>query len=112
MTKIFKKDLCLTFDYELCLGKSSGTVDNCLIKPTYELAEIIENASDPTSEDYLRVSASWELGFTEFNIAVAEGEEKNIENAELITDNEKVQEELRVAPYLQRLSSLDFQVAL
>lgn len=42
MKKIFKKDLCLTFDYELCLGKSSGTVDNCLIKPTCILAEIIE----------------------------------------------------------------------
>jgi hypothetical protein len=57
-----------------------------------DLAEVIENASDPTSEDYLRVSASWELGFTEFNIAAAEGEEKNIENAELITDNERVEE--------------------
>jgi hypothetical protein len=56
------------------------------------LAEIIENASDPTSEDYLRVSASWELGFTEYNIAVAKEDEKNIENATIITDNEKVDE--------------------
>ena len=56
------------------------------------LAEVIENASDPTSEDYLRVSASWELGFTEYNIAVADPDEKNIENAEIITDNEKVNE--------------------
>ncbi len=56
------------------------------------LAEIIENASDPTSEDYLRVSASWELGFTDYNIAVAEEDEKNIENATIISDNEKVDE--------------------
>lgn len=56
------------------------------------LAEIIENASDPTSDDYLRVSASWELGFMEYDIAAAWGEEKNIENAELITDEEKVEE--------------------
>lgn len=55
------------------------------------LAEIIENASDPTSEDYLRVSASWELGFTEYNIAIAEGDEKNIENAQLITDDVEVE---------------------
>lgn len=56
------------------------------------LAEIIENASDPTSEDYMRVSASWELGFSEFNIFVTEGEEKNIEDAELISDEVKVEE--------------------
>tara|TARA_Y100001938_G_scaffold1925_1_gene2393 strand:- start:4737 stop:6236 length:1500 start_codon:yes stop_codon:yes gene_type:complete len=56
------------------------------------LAEVIENASDPTSEDYLRVSASWELGFTDYNIAVIEEDEKNIENATIISDNEKVDE--------------------
>ena len=57
-----------------------------------DLADMIEDASDPTSEHYLKVSASWELGFSEFNIAVAEGNEKNIENAEVIKDNEKVEE--------------------
>jgi hypothetical protein len=56
------------------------------------LAEIIENANDPTSEDYLKVSASWELGFADYNLAVMDENEKNIENAELITDEEKVKE--------------------
>lgn len=56
------------------------------------LAEIIENANDPTSEDYLKVSASWELGFADYNLAVMNENEKNIENAELITDEEKVKE--------------------
>lgn len=29
-----KKQLLITFDYELFLGKRSGTVENCMIKPT------------------------------------------------------------------------------
>lgn len=40
------------------------------------LTDIIENASDPTSEDYLKISASWELGFSEYNIIVSANGEK------------------------------------
>ena len=57
-----------------------------------KLSQIIENASDPTSDDYLKISASWELGFSEYNIIVSSEEEKNIENAEIISDIEKIQE--------------------
>ena len=56
------------------------------------LSDIIENASDPTSDDYLKISASWELGFSEYNIIVSANGEKNIENAEVITDVEKLEE--------------------
>ena len=44
------------------------------------LANKIESSSDPTSEDYMGISASWELGFSDYNLVVLEGEEKNIEN--------------------------------
>lgn len=37
-----KKNILLTFDYELFLGKKSGTVENCLLKPTNQLLEILE----------------------------------------------------------------------
>ena len=57
-----------------------------------DLAEVIENSNDPTSEDYQKISASWELGFSDYDIVVAEGEEKNIENAEIISDLEKIEE--------------------
>ena len=57
-----------------------------------ELTDIIENSNDPTSDDYLKVSASWELGFSEYNIIVLAGEEKNIENAEIISEIEKIDE--------------------
>jgi tetrahydromethanopterin S-methyltransferase subunit A len=63
-----------------------------------ELSDKIENSSDPTSEDYMNVSASWELGFSDYNLVVLEGEEKNIENATEISDPkevEKLQDKLR-----------------
>ena len=31
-----------TFDYELFFGSNSGTVQNCILKPTYELIKIAE----------------------------------------------------------------------
>ena len=36
------KNILLTFDFELFLGERSGSVDNCLIKPTLELKKIID----------------------------------------------------------------------
>ena len=56
-----------------------------------DLADKIENASDPTSEDYMNISASWELGFNEYNIVVLEADEKNIENARIISDPKEVE---------------------
>ena len=56
------------------------------------LADIIEEASDPTSESYLKVSASWELGFSDYNIIVLNDDDKNIANAEVISDFDKVEE--------------------
>lgn len=44
------------------------------------LADTIEDSSDPTSDKYQKISASWELGFNDFNLVVIEGESKNIED--------------------------------
>lgn len=57
-----------------------------------KLADMIENASDPTSEDYLKISASWELGFDKYNIVVLEGDEKNIETAKIIEEGSELEE--------------------
>jgi len=40
-----KKQLLITFDYELFLGKRSGTVQQCLIKPTQMVLEVLEKHS-------------------------------------------------------------------
>ena len=57
-----------------------------------EVANFIEESSDPTSEKYLSVSASWELGFSDFNIVLLKNDEKNIEGGEIIAEEEKVDE--------------------
>ncbi len=41
-TKKVQKDILLTFDYELFLGARSGTVDNCMIKPTAKLLGLLD----------------------------------------------------------------------
>jgi len=52
-----------------------------------EFAEELVESSDPSSSKYLSVSASWELGFNEFNIA--EGN-KNLNEATIIEDEEEI----------------------
>ena len=57
-----------------------------------DLADKIEESADPTSEYYQDISASWELGFNEFTLAAMLPNEKNLENAEIISDPDKVDE--------------------
>ena len=52
------------------------------------ISNLIESSADPTSEDYMRISASWELGFTDYNLVLLEGTDKNIENG-VVVDNEE-----------------------
>ena len=40
-----KKNIILTFDYELFLGSRSGTVENCLLIPTQKLIELLSTYS-------------------------------------------------------------------
>lgn len=54
-----------------------------------ELSDLIEEAADPTSEKYLSVSASWELGFSEYNVVLLEGGIKNLSEAKKIITDEK-----------------------
>lgn len=54
-----------------------------------ELSDLIEEASDPTSPNYMEVSASWELGFTGYRIALLEGGKKNLSEAKKIIDDPK-----------------------
>ena len=59
-----------------------------------DLANKIENSSDPTSNEYMGISASWELGFSDYNLVVLEGEEKNIENGLEISDPDEVEKHM------------------
>lgn len=55
-----------------------------------DLAEKIQESADPTSDSYQDISASWELGFNEYGLALLPVGDKNLENAETITDPNEV----------------------
>ena len=65
-----------------------------------ELSDLIEDSADPTSENYLKVSASWELGFTDYHLVILPEDEKNIEDAQFITEAEEVE---RLSTHLRAL---------
>jgi hypothetical protein len=52
------------------------------------LCDLIEESNDPTSEHYLNIAASWELGFSGYKIIELEAGEKNLVNPVEITDPE------------------------
>lgn len=53
-----------------------------------DLCDLVEESNDPTSEHYLNVSASWELGFSGYKIIELASGEKNLINPIEITDPE------------------------
>lgn len=55
------------------------------------LADKIEESSDATSSKYQSVSASWELGFNDYNVVMIDGESKNIEDGALISDASEIE---------------------
>jgi len=55
-----------------------------------DLADQIEESNDPTSENYMSISASWELGFNDYNLVLLENGEKNIENGQFISDEQEI----------------------
>ncbi len=60
-----------------------------------DLANLIEDCADPESENHLAISASWELGYSGFSIAMIDGESKNVEDGVVISDKDEV-EKLKV----------------
>ena len=52
------------------------------------LAATIEDSSDPSSMRFGSISASWELGFAEFEVVKAGGTSKNIEDGTIINSSE------------------------
>ena len=55
-----------------------------LVNP--QLAAIIEDSNDPTSEDYLSISASWELGFSDYGVGILPIDAKDTSKAIEVTE--------------------------
>jgi hypothetical protein len=75
----------LTGPYNVVLG---GVVWRIVDR---DLAGAIEESGDPESENYEKISASWELGFADYEIAKVEGSSKNIEDGEIVTDTKEIE---------------------
>ena len=54
-----------------------------------EFFDMLENSTNPKNSMYNTISASWEIGFSEYSIAIGS---KNLKDAEIISDPEKVSE--------------------
>ena len=54
-----------------------------------EFFDVLQKSTDPKNKMHNTVSASWEIGFSEYKIA---GGSKNLKDAEIISDPEKVHE--------------------
>ena len=61
-----------------------------------EFAELIEKSTDPSSEFYQTVSASWEIGFNEYGIVVGS---KNLHEGRLVGEEEKEEYEKFLKAY-------------
>ena len=59
--------------------------------PNPELASLIEESNDPSSDDYLSISSSWELTFEDYNIIELEKNQKNIAGGKVISDASEVE---------------------
>ena len=56
-----------------------------------QLADVIEESNDPTSDKYMSISASWELGFSQYNLVLTEGGDKNLESSTIISDQAEIE---------------------
>jgi len=75
----------LTIPFNITLG---GIVWR-LVNP--DISDLIEETNDPTSDKYMGISASWELGFSDYYIAAIEGTSKNLAEARLITEPSEIE---------------------
>lgn len=77
---------------EASVADSNSPFNICLAAVIYrvlggDLEDAIETSADPASPNYLGISASWEIGFNEFSIAVGG---KNLSDCEIITDADQI----------------------
>ena len=59
-----------------------------------QLSNLIEESNDPSSENYMNVSASWELGFNEYDLVLLNDNNKNLEDGTFVSD-EKEKDKLK-----------------
>jgi len=56
-----------------------------------DIANLVEESNDPTSPNYMRVSASWELGFNEYQFVLLDNDKKNIMEGRVVEDADEME---------------------
>ena len=56
-----------------------------------KIAKLIEECSDPSSEHFKAISASWEVGFLDFSVASVEGDSKNLSDMKIISNSDEIE---------------------
>lgn len=74
----------MTGPFNLCLGGVIWKMANP------KIADLLEESNDPTSNNYLSLSFSWELGFTNYGLVLLPDGKKNIEDGKVIVDEKEV----------------------
>lgn len=64
------------------------------------IADLIEESNDKESDNYQAISASWELGFHDYNILILSGNDKNVESGTLVKDEAEIE---KLTPFLKSL---------
>jgi hypothetical protein len=57
-----------------------------------QLSDLIEESNDPTSNDYLSIGSSWELGFVDYDIVELDKGQKNISGGKIISDAKEIEQ--------------------
>lgn len=57
-----------------------------------KLCDLVEEAADPTSDFFMKVSASWEIGFSGYSIVELAQGDKNLSQGHVITNPETIKE--------------------
>ena len=73
------------YPFNITLGAVAWKVVN------NDLTDLIEESNDPTSEHYLKISASWELGFTDYELVLMDEESKNLSAGVVISDASEIE---------------------
>lgn len=55
------------------------------------ISNYIEEASDPSSQNYNAISASWEVSFSEFNILMLPEGAKNVSEGQIVSDDSEIE---------------------
>ena len=64
LLNIMRKNTIITFDYEVFLGRETGTIENCVIKPTKSILKILE---ENNAKAIFFVDATWLLFLRDYS---------------------------------------------